>query len=360
MSRQATEAESNGLGFPIRAKAGSGCGMPCDFRDDLCRLVREIQSIDVQLGEEASGDGLREIARSIVSAAEHATAIIDRVAASLKPPTPQVDDTLRFYKAMDQLVDSDAKSREALDDIIQITRSLYRMKIDQIEEINFRHVVSDAKRLNIVDLLGSCQSQIVKSLIAIENLYSESLSQPPRLSYRTETQRVVEARCVFARLRWLIRETMESRRDTGTAMRSIGNAIGRAIGMRAFNCLRSSDRLQLLSLQQRFLDWFKIGGNPNQAQVIIKDLEFSIELLLEMNRREEVIKHDHETLRKVLAMGHENGERIRKHAILLAGRSLELDRLIFSHEQRSDTWLEVLAELDEMSGIRSGPAEHFA
>jgi hypothetical protein len=66
------------------------------------------------------------------------------------------------------------------------------------------------------------------------------------------------------------------------------------VGWEVYPNLRVSDRLHLRELQRRILDWLRGPSDPAVGLRVWQDLEAFLQLLSLINRRQELIDHDHQ------------------------------------------------------------------
>lgn len=113
------------------------------------------------------------------------------------------------------------------------------------------------------------------------------------------------------------------------ALRGVGTAIAMLVGREVYPELRIFDRRQIRALQTRIIEWLREASSPDAMQTgtrLWHDLLGTAEILMQINRREDLNRHDVETLRILL----ERPDRGRDSAELRSLRGLdpELDGLI--------------------------------
>lgn len=184
----------------------------------------------------------------------------------------------------------------------------------------------------IISCCGSALRAIKKCLYAVEPFLCTLENQPPLLPPRLATSLAVRRH--YQKL-WAFALSF-GQVDEGSsrrALRGAGTRIAILVGNDVYNLLREDDRYRLRDLQTRILGWLSGEEDPLAALRIWQDFALFVEMLRQINLREELIEHDRQVLQD--ASAHLLAARTQEDQ--LAGRELlrsliglddELDRLL--------------------------------
>lgn len=159
----------------------------------------------------------------------------------------------------------------------------------------------------IISDCGSALRAIKKSLYAIEPLLCEVEQRPRLLPPRLDTS--LQVRRQYHKL-WSFASTT-GHVDPSTAraaLRGAGTRIAMLSGNEVFNLLREDDRFRIRELQSRILEWLRDGDDEVIATRLWQDFALFVEMLRQVNLREELIEHDREVLREAVAALTARGE----------------------------------------------------
>jgi hypothetical protein len=169
---------------------------------------------------------------------------------------------------------------------------------------------------DIISDCGSALRAIRKSLYALEPLLCEVEQTPQLLPPRLGTS--LQVRRQYHKL-WSFAATIAPV-DASTvraALRGAGTRIAILVGSQVHQLLREDDRFRLRELQCRILEWLRDGdeteptGESAVAAVRLwQDFALFVEMLRQVNLREELIEHDREVLRDAVAALRSGGEAV--------------------------------------------------
>jgi hypothetical protein len=154
---------------------------------------------------------------------------------------------------------------------------------------------SEADAQEMISDCGGALRAIQKSLYAVEPLLCELEKIPHFLPSHLETS--LQVRKHYRKL-WAFAlvvgdVTAESAR---TALRGAGTRIAMLTGSDVYSLLREDDRFYIRELQVRILAWLREGTDPLAAIRIWQDFSLFVEILRQVNLREELLRHDRDVL----------------------------------------------------------------
>lgn len=171
---------------------------------------------------------------------------------------------------------------------------------------------------------GSALRGIKKSLYAVEPLLCEVERIPPLLPSHLETS--LKVRRHYRKL-WTFASqvgdvTPESAR---AALRGAGTRISILAGSEVYSLLREDDRFYIRELQMRVLEWLRIGTDHQSAIRIWQDFALFVEILRQINLREELVRHDREMVARAAELLSERGEQALEEVVQLLRPVLGVD-----------------------------------
>jgi len=188
-------------------------------------------------------------------------------------------------------------------------------------------------------LIGRCNQALgafIKAAIALEAIASEIVGQKCLLSHLQSAERSIELRRAFHAFRAAIAAggTPEEH-NLRERIEQASDAISVLLHTQTRERIRLSDRAQLIKLDKRTRDWLSLEGGAefSVGLHIWQDMLALSELMMQINRREELMEHDARLIGELLARFDEqlpeNPVRAwRVELKTLIGRDLELDQLI--------------------------------
>ncbi len=152
----------------------------------------------------------------------------------------------------------------------------------------------------IISDCGSALRAIKKSLHALEPLLCEVEARPRLLPPRLGTSLLVRRQ--YHKLWSFAAATGHVDPSTArTALRGAGTRIAMLTGTEVYNLLREDDRFRIRELQARILEWLRDGDDEMIATRLWQDFALFVEMLRQVNLREELVEHDREVLREAVA-----------------------------------------------------------
>jgi hypothetical protein len=171
---------------------------------------------------------------------------------------------------------------------------------------------------------GSALRSIRKSLYALEPLLCEVAKTPRLLPPRLHTSLLVRRQ--YQKL-WSFAATTGdvSPATVRAALRGAGTRIAMLTGNPIYNHLREDDRFRLRELQGRILEWLREGDDHLVATRLWQDFALFVEMLRQVNLREELIEHDREALRAADSVLRVRGQAAMSEALALLSPLRGLD-----------------------------------
>ncbi len=186
---------------------------------------------------------------------------------------------------------------------------------------------------DIISDCGSALRAIRKSIYALEPLLCELEGTPRLLPPRLETS--LQVRRQYHKL-WSFAAAAGTV-DPATAraaLRGAGTRIAMLTGCPVYPQLREDDRFRIRELQSRILLWLREGDDELVATRLWQDFALFVEMLRQVNLREELIQHDRERVRaalsKLLGRGESALDEVRKDLVAVTGLDDALDELMAS------------------------------
>lgn len=143
---------------------------------------------------------------------------------------------------------------------------------------------------------GSALRAIQKSLYAIEPRICELEKIPRFLPSHLETS--LQVRRHYRKLWHFAAVTGDATPETvRAALRGAGTRISILAGSEVYSFLREDDRFYIRELQLRILEWLRGENGDNGAGIRIwQDFALFVEILRQVNLREELVSHDHDVI----------------------------------------------------------------
>lgn len=212
------------------------------------------------------------------------------------------------------------------------------------------------------ELLSDCGSAlraIRKSLYALEPLLCEvektARMLPPRLGSSLEVRRQYHKLWSFAAATGAVDAA-----NVRAALRGAGTRIAILTGCEIYHLLREDDRFRIRELQERILRWLRESEESEEHGAVMavqlwQDFALFVEMLRQVNLREELIEHDRKVLRAAVEELRKNGEdsvcEMLNSPIGVVGVDDALDELL----RRGPTASVLLQELSRVRGNLQDP-----
>ncbi len=181
---------------------------------------------------------------------------------------------------------------------------------------------------------GSALRAIQKSLYAIEPHLCELEKLPRFLPSHLATS--LQVRRHYRKLWHFAIVVVDISAETVRAvLRGAGTRISMLAGSEVYSLLREDDRFYIRELQLRILDWLRAGTDTSAALRIWQDFALFVEILRQVNLREELVTHDHDTIfqaaAELMARGEEAVPEVVKMLRPVLGVDDALDEVILGN-----------------------------
>jgi hypothetical protein len=331
----------------------------------ITALAARVQSVDVRAYESLPtsrlASELRPIVSDLLQAASSVVAMVLGATdspASVPPPAEVEGDLLSPYVPFEQAVDVAIRSQAStslrtVSDIAFLAQLELRQRKDRLER-----VATCDSALAIVGECDSALRRISKALTSLDlALARAGVVAEPKLDFTSELEVSLLVRKSCAKLRARIlsggtptAETLHMR------LRLAGTTIAMLVGWDVYPSLRVRDRLQLRDLQRRVLEWLRTDRDTTAGMRVWQDLVGFLEMLAQVNRRQELVDHDTravcEAAAKLVGVSHTDLVPAETMALLtsLEGIDEDVDALLASDERASvRAWV---AQIERLAQLR--------
>ena len=309
------------------------------FQQPMAEIVERVERVDIRHFEtlpvaqaqkdlHPAASLLVQQARTVVGAILHECESLN--AASEDGGGGLHDSFLPFERAMDAAV-------RAGEDVAILLQLELRQREERLRRVND---ASDG-----LAVIGECDSalrRIRKGFGAIDVAIARAASVAPRLDFSSELEESLLVREAYAKFRTrLAAEGTPAPSELYAKMRVAGTHIAVLVGWRAYPLLRVRDRLQLRDLQQRILAWLRPENRVDETagMRLWQDVVAFVEMLAQVNRRQELLEHDAKLVGALLATIGEGASPLDEASLAafgpLKGLDDELDALVASRGTRS-------------------------
>ncbi len=305
-------------------------------------ICADLRLLDLHAFEtQASEPIVKQLKHELHIFIEKTLRLLERVSREPLEALDNSDDSIQFKRGVDQLMDrSDAQER--LEFLKSLSAGMLRSKVERIESLNI-HI----DWLDILEAMASARRCVLKTLIALERCVSDLAGVNSNLDYYSETQKGITVRRLYGELRFELEEAERSNVDVEQALRCAGLGIAKMMRLDAYEYFRFHDRRQLLDIKSRLRAWFSGEHEERSGKHLFDDIRFTVQLLMEINRREELIEYDLKTVKSCIARIEEHRNKGFCDSLMtLVGRSQRLDDLIFTFTDE-DLLHDVLLELEQ-------------
>lgn len=157
------------------------------------------------------------------------------------------------------------------------------------------------EKKELISDCGSALRAIRKSLYALEPLLCEVEQTPRMLPPRLGSS--LEVRRQYRKLWSCAAEAgAVDAANVRASLRRAGTRIAMLTGSEIYNQLREDDRFRIRELQERILDWLRDGDEHDARGGVLavqlwQDFALFVEMLRQVNLREELIEHDRKVMR---------------------------------------------------------------
>ncbi len=243
----------------------------------------------------------------------------------------------RFLEIFDEGAEGEADGVEAL----------FRAKVaDQcfVARLELSHWIESFREIDEVEdpwmLIARCNQGLgtfIKAATALEEVVCRHDGTDPELGALSDTELCINLRRAYTRFRQAIGQDGEPLTgDLARRVQEAVDAIARLLGGALLTAIRISDRCQLMNMHERAHNWLLAGqlADPKEGQHIWQDMLALSELMMQVNRRQELVEHDRELVGELLvrlsATEPEALPAVTWHSELsrLFGRAPDLDAII--------------------------------
>lgn len=321
---------------------------------NLHAALTRAQRIDTRGFECEDADRLRavhvpEVRASLEDAIVVLGAVLDHY--ERVSEAPQSEESGVFHCMFEDAVETPAETdpHQRVADVAFMARWELIRKLDGLTS------VAQLEQWELISACASALRRVVKAVSGVERVLAEVERRPSLFValYQTQRQLAVSIRGAYTRLIRQLRD-IESRREVlgiSRCLRLVGTAIASLVGLDIYESLRIEDRRTLRSVQRRLIDWLRSDRDTLAGERLLGDACALGSLLLEVNRRPELIEHDIERLcelHRELAQPQLDKIETYERLIELRGRDQELDELLDAYaelEQWRQPIARVLAQL---------------
>lgn len=159
----------------------------------------------------------------------------------------------------------------------------------------------------VIARCGSAHRRVARTLATIEEAFARYRGVKRRLEPACELCVALEIRRHYCRFAQNVasHDAPEDASQLKRALRSIGTAIAMLFGSRVYSHLRVRDRRQIRGLQSRILEWLRNDQKKSAYADGLRlwgDVVGASQMLMQINRRESLIRHDIETIHALLKL----------------------------------------------------------
>lgn len=333
----------------------------------LAHVASEAAAIRVTDYEDPGGPPIADLdkrADSLLTSALEALDVIARLFGGNMEDAPAVSDDTTDGDAPDSasLVPGEV---EGLADVVVLARMDLRSRRRVV-----RGLGPSSSRVEHLAATASALRTIQKSLSAVDRAFSAGLDMPVSVNfYKASVEQSLEVRRRYVTLHKRVLQTGAPRgAEVRTRLIQAGNVIAKVLGSRVAAHLRPGDRALLMLCQSRLREWLTgDDGQPLHAAGgarLWQDLANISTMFLDVNKREELVRHDsrlaRETLRELPSAGAAWGEAeraaVHKKLQIMGGRSPAIDALLDAPAEAmsADALRGALEDLDQTLTTGSG------
>jgi len=357
-------SSTEGPGFPRSTGVHLRASRLKDFQRPMLDLSSKIAEIDIRkielLGAEEARQAIHPVALELVAAARRLVGGVVDACEALREEQPgqaaaASEPSLGFELALDLAVEAGDSTVHGVEDVAFLVQLELRQRAERLTRIG--------EGSTVLTVVGECESalrRIAKGLGAIDLAIARAEEVPPLLDFSSELESSLLVRGAYAKFRTnLLAHGTPRPEELYGFLRAAGTAIAVLVGWQAYPLLRVRDRLQLRELQQRILGWLRPENRDDRTEGarIWQDVVTFVDMLMHVNRRQELLEHDACRLSELLA---ELGEGAASEGSVARARTLlglddELDAFLAAagpHDARAlrDLLAPIAARLGPQAG----------
>jgi hypothetical protein len=315
--------------------------------EPLRATLRGVEGIPISSYEEVDGDALSPLLddtrAALGTAIERVGALLahyDDVAearASVRKLRAAPHSSGELCGELERVLEAEDVGVRRVQNLAFIARLGLRGRIAALEDMS----VATGK-WEIIDAASSSLREVLKALGAIDVAVCELEGLPcPTTFYVTELERSLAIRRAYRILHADVSPGVDPKApEIAMRLRRAANAVAKLAGRPIYPSMRVHDRFMLRSVQRRLQAWLVPSSeDPKSREAagvrLYQDVAHLAELMLGVNERAELRKHDAEVATDVLR-GLEGGTleatRASERLRAIQGRDLELDALLAATE----------------------------
>lgn len=294
-------------------------------------IVRDAQGIPIAQYENETSEVIRrELLPEVERVGDKTLAVLHPLASSDGEPeeAPRTGKSAyAFARRIDELIGHE-DAVDHLGDLAFLARGELRSKLRRLRESG------DLDSWELIGRAGSTVRKVVKTATALDLVLGDCTGVH-YLDFETELEISLQVRRAYGKFRRHVND-FELGAVGGSAIEQALNNAATAIalltGRDVYVELRVSDRVELRALQKRLMDWTVTSRHDARAgQRLLEDLRAFVELLSQVNHRQELREHDRKLLARLLDGGADEAETpgFRSDLDCLAGLDEELDQLLW-------------------------------
>jgi hypothetical protein len=280
-----------------------------NFQPAMSELVEAAERVDLRDFETLSALQVRQKLHPVVFVlVQRARALVGSILDDCERHSAQMGARVelegplsQFEHAIDAAVEAGDASIRAVEDVAFLVQIELRQREERLRR------VSDAS--DALAVIGECDSalrRIRKGLGAIDVAIARAESSVPRIDFSSELEQSLLVRGAYAkfRTRLLSEGTPGTATELYIKMRAAGTHMAVLVGWKAYPLLRVRDRLQLRELQRRILSWLLPERRTDTlaGTRLWQDITSFVEMLAQVNRRQELLKHDARLVEQTLVL----------------------------------------------------------
>ncbi len=274
----------------------------------LVSVARSAAAIDIRVFEGLTAEQIREALEPLtIDHLKRAQTLARRVFElcdrwdQATSPSVQVDQihNREFELEIDRLASQSTTDQSLLDnvaDLAFVAKCEFRDRLARIDILT-----GEKSGWYLLGEYDSALRATRKSLEAIEHALCKAENLPASLDFETELEVSLRTRTAYNRLRLYLQNLTPPEEDTIYAvLRAAGTHIAVLVGRDIYPELRVRDRAELWNLQRRILDWMRTDREtPRNGLRIWQDLLGVVGLFCQVSRRQELVAHDSDVIRRV-------------------------------------------------------------
>lgn len=296
---------------------------PADVFARLRPVIRDVdaraRAVDIRAYERGADGRFGELARLAGGLLRETRELVAAVLAACEELRPTVEEEpldaafadpfMQFERALEAAVEAGGASPlQGVEDVAFLVQLELRQRGERLERLGLLGrrrtppptplgaALPTPEPQSALNVLGECDSvlrRVRKGLGAIDLAIARFSGTEAQLDFSRELDDALRARESYAKFRERLLASGESVRDLRGRMRAAGTQIAVLVGSAAYPLLRVRDRLQLREIQDRILSWLRTEDHdPTAGERVWQDLVSFVEMLRQINRRQELVEHD--------------------------------------------------------------------